>query len=251
MRFLFIIVLIFITNNLYSQQNSNPFISGEKYSFDIYFGFIKAGSASLEVFSDTINNSSKNLLMIGKGKTAPFFDYFFKVRDEYRTIFDCSELVPIVFDRNISEGRFKLTQRYLFDHSLKKVTTNDTVFRFTNSPQDMLSALFFARTINRNVIELDTIIVIPIFMDNEMFNLEIKYLKTEILRTPFGGIECLVFQPSLQKGRVFEDGESMKIWISNDANKSLIRVETKIWAGTIKAVLKSHEGLQYPLSIND
>jgi len=88
-------------------------------------------------------------------------------------------------------------------------------------------------------------------MDNEMFNLEIKYLKTEILRTPFGGIECLVFQPSLQKGRVFEDGESMKIWISNDANKSLIRVETKIWAGTIKAVLKSHEGLQYPLSIND
>jgi hypothetical protein len=53
----------------------------------------------------------------------------------------------------------------------------------------------------------------------------------------------------MQEGRVFENGEEMKIWISDDANRLLVKVETKIWAGTIKAVLDDYKGLKYPLSI--
>ena len=36
-----------------------------------------------------------------------------------------------------------------------------------------------------------------------------------------------------QKGRIFKDDESAKIWISDDSNRALIRVETKILVGTI------------------
>ena len=63
----------------------------------------------------------------------------------------------------------------------------------------------------------------------------------EIIKSPFGNVDCLVFQPSLQNGRVFEDEESMRIWISNDESRALLRVEVEIWAGTIKAILKSYE----------
>ena len=31
----------------------------------------------------------------------------------------------------------------------------------------------------------------------------------------------MVFQPKMQEGRVFEDGEEMKIWISDDKNHLL------------------------------
>jgi hypothetical protein len=48
---------------------------------------------------------------------------------------------------------------------------------------------------------------------------------------------------------VFEDGEEMKIWISDDKNHLLMKVETKIWAGTIKAVLVDYKELKFPLSI--
>ncbi len=41
----------------------------------------------------------------------------------------------------------------------------------------------------------------------------------------------------------------MKIWISNDKNNLLLRVETKIWAGLIKAVLQEYKHLKHPLSI--
>ena len=54
------------------------------------------------------------------------------------------------------------------------------------------------------------------------------------LETKIGKINRMVFKPIMQEGRVFEDGEQMKVWISDDDNRLLIKVETEIWAGTIK-----------------
>jgi hypothetical protein len=42
----------------------------------------------------------------------------------------------------------------------------------------------------------------------------------------------------------------MKIWITDDGNHLLMKVETKIWAGSIKAVLVEYKELKFPLSIN-
>ena len=41
----------------------------------------------------------------------------------------------------------------------------------------------------------------------------------------------------------------MKIWITDDANHLLLKVETEIWAGTIKAVLVDYKELKHPISI--
>ena len=38
----------------------------------------------------------------------------------------------------------------------------------------------------------------------------------------------MVFKPKMQEGRVFQDGEQMKIWISEDRNRLLVKVEAKI-----------------------
>ena len=48
----------------------------------------------------------------------------------------------------------------------------------------------------------------------------------------------------MQEGRVFEDGEQMKVWITDDFNHLLMKVETKIWAGTIKAILTDYKLLK-------
>ena len=41
----------------------------------------------------------------------------------------------------------------------------------------------------------------------------------------------------------------MKLWISEDKNHLPIKVETKIWAGSIRAILVEKKGIKYPLSI--
>ena len=86
-------------------------------------------------------------------------------------------------------------------------------------------------------------------MDDENYFLEIKYLKNEVIDTKWGKIDCMVFKPKMQEGRIFEDGEEMKIWITDDKNHLLLRVETKIGPGLIKAVLHEYKQLKYSLSI--
>jgi hypothetical protein len=114
----------------------------------------------------------------------------------------------------------------------------------------MLSALFYARTFNQDSLIHKKAFFVPIFMDEENYSLEILYLYNEKVKTDLGTVNCMVFKPKMQEGRVFEDGEQMKIWISEDQSRTLIKVETKIWTGTIKAIIVKNQEVKHPLSIS-
>ena len=116
----------------------------------------------------------------------------------------------------------------------------------------MISAFYYARAliIKQNLKE-DSILKINIFIDEENYPMQIKYLSNEIVKTKWGKINCMVFVPQMQVGRIFKEQQEMRIWISDDENKLMIKVETKIIVGRIKAELYSFEGLKNPLSITD
>ena len=116
--------------------------------------------------------------------------------------------------------------------------------------QDMLSALFYARTFNKDSVKHKRSFFIPVFIDEENYSVEVVYLRNEKVKTNFGEINCMVFKPKMQEGRVFQDGEKMRLWISDDRNNLLVKVETQIWAGTIRAILRKCKEVKYPLSIS-
>ena len=243
-----VLIFLFIPFLAFPQKEI-PFQVGEYSAFDVSFGSIIVGHAELEIIEEKLINSTSSFHIVGKGKTTYFFDWFFKVRDVYETFLDTSKLLPIKFIRDINEGPYSKKQNYFFQHSDSIVTHNDTSYKIPYNSQDMLSALFYARTFNKEEIKKKNSFFVPIFMDEENYFLEVSYLNNEMIETEFGKVDCMVFKPKMQEGRVFEDGEEMKIWISNDKNHLLMKVETKIWAGTIKAVLVDYKELKFPLSI--
>ena len=253
MRLVFIKKIIFLL--LFSKsffcfsQNALPYQLGENLNYDISFLGINVGKANLLISSNEKINNTDCFHIIGSGKTSPFFDIFFKVRDTYETFLDTATIIPTRFKRNISEGGFKKKQLYNFNHTDSAVYVKDTLYQILKSSQDMLSALFLARTFEVKDLKINDKFIIPIFMDEENYFLEIIYLEKDTLKTDFGYIECLVFQPLMQEGRVFENGEKMKVWISNDKNHLLVKVETLIWAGKIEAKLKSFKNLKYSLKL--
>ncbi len=228
-------------------QQSLPYNVGEALEYNVTFKGINVGSATLTVEQSRDISNNETYQITGKGKTAPFFDIFFKVRDVYKTYLDPQEVRPIRFIRDIYEGGFEKKQKYNFFHQEGIVRVKDTSYKITPNTQDMLSALFYARTFSADSLKKGKVFEIPIFMDEENFILEITYLGTELLDTKFGKIPCLVFKPKMQAGRVFEDGEKMKIWISDDKNKILFKVVTEIWAGDIVAELTEFKNLKYRL----
>jgi len=244
-RVFFIIILTPLF--LFSQGTTTPYIKGERFKYKISFGPIIAGYGELLISDLTRYNGQSVYHMIGKGRTAPFFDWFFKVRDTYETHIDTASKNPLFFNRNVYEGGHVIKQKYNFNHKNNLVQTDNGNFHITDSTQDMLSAYYFARTLKKEQIGKDSLFSVNIFMDEEIYILEVKYLYNESVSTNYGKIKCLVFQPKMQKGRVFADEEKMKIWISDDKNRILVKVETEIWAGKIVAKISQIENTRYPL----
>ena len=241
------VLIFFLFPFILCAQQSLPYNVGEALEYNVTFKGINVGSATLTV-ERSADISNKEIYQItGKGKTAPFFDIFFKVRDVYKTFLDAKDVRPVSFIRDIYEGGFEKKQKYNFFHQEGIVKVMDTSYKITPNTQDMLSALFYARTFSTDSLKKGKVFEIPIFMDEENFILEITYLGAELLDTKFGKIPCLVFKPKMQAGRVFEDGEKMKIWISDDKNKILFKVVTEIWAGDIVAELTEFKNLKYRL----
>ena len=56
---------------------------------------------------------------------------------------------------------------------------------------------------------------------------------TEILETKFGKVECIKLIPIVQKGRVFNEKESIILWVSNDENRIPIKIKANIAIGSL------------------
>ena len=85
-------------------------------------------------------------------------------------------------------------------------------------------------------------------MDDENFMLEIKYLKNEIIKTKWVRLNVW-FLIQRWGGRIFQDGEKMNIWISDDENHIPLKIETEIWAGKIIAELINFSAIKYPFKV--
>ena len=103
MRATFLIILFNCVVSAFAQSNL-PYKLGEYSAFTISFGPIEVGYADLEIVEMKKIRNKNTFHIVGKGKSALFFDWFFKVRDIYETYIDTSTLLPLKFIRDINEG---------------------------------------------------------------------------------------------------------------------------------------------------
>jgi hypothetical protein len=86
------------------------------------------------------------------------------------------------------------------------------------------------------------------FIDNEVFSMYIRYVGRETVKTRYGKFKAIRFKPLLIKGTVFEGGEKMNVWVSDDGNRIPLRVETPLTVGSIKIDMMGYKNLRYPLT---
>jgi hypothetical protein len=86
------------------------------------------------------------------------------------------------------------------------------------------------------------------FLDDEVYHLYLRYVGKETVKTQYGKFRAIKFKPLLIKGTIFEGGEKMTAWISDDPNHLLLRVESPISVGSIKVDMFGYKNLRYPLT---
>jgi Protein of unknown function (DUF3108) len=231
--------------------SNTAFQSGEKLIMKVFYNaagaYIAAGEATFNVTKERFNGKPV-FHCVGEGKTYPFFDKFFKVRDRYESYIDEVNLTPYKFIRNVDEGGYKIYNNVTFNQAANTAVSTNGVFKVSNCMQDVVSAIYYARNIQWDKYKEGDKIPFDMFLDDEVYHLYIRYLGKEKIKTQYGKFNAIKFKPLLIKGTIFTGGEKMTAWVSDDPNHIVLRVESPIAVGNIKVDMMGYSGLRYPLT---
>jgi hypothetical protein len=230
---------------------NTAFKTGENLTYTVFYAvagiYVNAGTANFSLTTDKVNNVPC-YHVVGEGHTNSSYDWIFKVRDKYETYFDTTNLQPLKFIRNVDEGGYKKTENVSFNQQTNTAVTNDGVFKLPTCVQDVLSSIYYARNIDFNKYKPGDKIPFNMFLDNEVYNLYIRYEGKEIVKTKYGKFHAIKFKPLLIKGTIFEGGEKMTVWVSDDPNHFPLRIESPIVVGTVKVDMMGYRNNRYPLT---
>jgi hypothetical protein len=230
---------------------NRSFQAGEKITYKVFYFlagvYVGAGEAAFNSTLEQLNGKTVYHIT-GDGSTYSFYDNFFKVRDKYETYIDTNTLQPLKFIRNINEGGYKKYENVTFNKVTDAAVTNDGVFKVPACVQDVLSSIYYARNIDFTKMKAGDKIPFSMFLDNQVYNLYVRYMGKEVIRTKYGKFRAIKFKPLLIKGTIFEGGEKMTVWVSDDANHIPLRIESPISVGSIKVDMMDFRNRRYPLS---
>jgi len=252
---LYTYLLVFSTNVLAQSEfcaaKNTSFKNGEKLTFKVYYNlnfvWINAGNAYFNTVQEDMDGH-KVYHITGDGKTSKSYEWVYKVKDKYETYLDKETMLPERFVRNVNEGGFKIKQDISFDHKKGKATSDKKVYDIPKCTQDVLSAIYFARNIDYSKYKPGDKIPFDMFLDDKVYNLYIKYVGKEEISTKLGTFKAIKITPLLIEGTIFNGGEKMTVWVSDDANHLPLRVNSPILVGSIKVDLVDYDNLRNPFA---
>lgn len=225
-----------------------PFKTGEKIKYLVRFGPIVGGNASL-VLTQTRHQNHIVYYAVGQGKTVGVTDKLYRVNDSFESYFDMRTLLPHRSVRDVNEGSYKKHEEALFNRESGTIysTRKDSFHVVPAGVIDMVSLLYYIRSLDYSSIKPGDVIRTVTFFDEELFPFDIRYRGKEEIRTRFGKIRCLRFDPVVEPGRIFDSEDDMTIWFSDDKNLLPVKVRFDLIVGSLKIELQGYENLKYPI----
>lgn len=268
LTFLFQLCVSPIFSQECGQKNQLAYQAGERISYDVVYNWgviwVSAGEVMFEV-SDTLYKQKEAYWFKGYGKSLKKWDWMYKVRDSFDAIGTKNQLAPLWFFRNTREGSHYTQNQYWYNANQKHIKASvwnsdleekeDRKVAYENCVWDVLSAIYYARNLNFDQYAVDDKIPINLIINGKIYDLYIRYLGKEEFEARNGNTyKTIKFKPLLVSGTIFDGGEDMTVWVSDDENKIPIQVEAKILVGSVKAILSDFKGLKHgpvkPVSTN-
>ena len=210
----------------------------EKFTFDINYGFINAGGATMEVTRLIEYNNRPCYQTVTRAYSNSFFSNFFNVDDRVESIVDALGIFSWRFEKNLKEGSYSANRQYTFDQRLNLAYDGKDTVKVNPYVQDALSALYFVRTQD---LEVGKSVFADNFTDGKLYPLEVKVIRREEITVPAGTFECLVVEPLLRSVGVFKHEGKLTVWLTDDRLKMPVLMKSKVLVGSISAELIDYQ----------
>ena len=236
----------------------NPWKSGEKIVFNISYNW---HAVQTDVAKGTLTMKQENL----NGEpmwhtsmamqTAPFFDVFFKIRENFDSWFALKGVEPRKFYRDTKEGDYYAINDFIYDRKAGVIHANleysgrgkETLnIPYGDCTYDVTALFYFARRMDFEKMKAGTVHKISIAIDKDVLQVNLTYRGKENKWVKgVGTIAAYKVGISLKKGDVFEGNEDAILWFSADDNRIPIAFMAPLKVGAMNGRLASYGGLAH------
>ena len=216
-----------------------PWEVGERLEYDVRFGRLRAGSATMEVRG------------IDQIRGRPAYHMFFEVRggiplfrihDVFQSWMDTTSLASLRFHQDQDEGPKERTRRYEIYPSRRIFTESShgdpTEHPSVSNPVDDGGFLYFLRTVP---LEVGRTYTFNNYFRPDRNPVTLRVLRRERVRVPAGTFDAIVVQPTVKtrSGIFGEDGRA-EVWLSDDAERVVLQLKSSLSIGSLNLYLRSH-----------
>ncbi|MBI4061796.1 MAG: DUF3108 domain-containing protein [Elusimicrobia bacterium] len=216
----------------------------EKLVFDMSWGFLSVGEATLGVDKIVMFNGRPAYHIVSEARSNAFCDAFYMVRDLNESWLDARTLTSLGYSKKIREGHFFRDEWVLYDRDaavfVNRRVARDGSFsvRAGTIPaqvQDILSSIFYTRA--QPLPDGAQVTVDVNTPDN--WPLLIKVMKRETLKVPAGRFGSILLEPMMAREGIFvQKGKRLRLWFSDDPQKRLLMMRAEVFFGNITGALR-------------
>lgn len=216
--------------------SEHPFHTGESLRFSVQYGFIKAGTAWLEVPEVAEWNGKPVYRLVARAESNGFFDKMYKVRNRIESLWDRDSLFSWRYFEDRHEGHFRANDTLWFEPSKREVRYNNGLsYPVPAQVQDALSAFYFTRF---KALPLGGSVVFDYHASRKSAPMEVRVLGRQTVKTPAGKFNCVVIEPLLKAGGIFKNNGRLVIWMTDDERRMPVLMKSKVLIGSISVVLQ-------------
>jgi hypothetical protein len=228
---------------------NNSFGYGEKFEYDVQYGFIKAGEGTIQVMPKPVYRYNRECYDVRfEARSLKSLEFLYRVLDRYKTSLDVSGIFSWEFEQNIREGNYKHDSKATFDQFSNIAYANKKQYPIPPHVHDVISAFYYVRTLNLGTMKKGSIINLQNFWKDSTYTLGVKYHGKANVEVPAGKFRCVVVEPVDMQGGLFRNIGSIYIYLTDDERKMPVKVASKILIGEVTAELTKYSGLRGPVN---
>jgi hypothetical protein len=226
-----------------------PFKVGEKLDYDLSWGFLPVGQATMEVHSLEEVNGELCYLVRFSVRTNSFADRFYKVRTTIESTVSSDFKKSIRYRKFQEEGKTKRNISVNFDYKEKKANyyQDGSLISSISIPSEVFDPLSIAYFFRLNILESNQEITLHTCDGKSYREIVVRTGPSKKVSVPDGIFDAIETIPEMQNLRgVFKKSPNsvLRVWYSKDKHQIPVKISSKVVVGSFNAKLKMASGLK-------
>lgn len=261
LRLNLISILLFVVLCIQAQcpVTNTSFQAGENLDYDLYFKYglmnTKAGDSNISVTE--IKHEGENVYEISMiAASTGFASKLFSLNDTIVSYLN-HDIIPLYYHKKAHEGGDFTDENLTYNYEGDKISavakrTKNGDFKFDETLEsekciyDMLSVVFYARTLDFDKMKIGDIRNINFISGKKMRSMDIKLEGYDNLKAN-NKMKYNCYKLVLMiNDPAFEDkSDAMTVYLSQDENRIPIRIDSKLKVGSTRVILRNATGLKH------